>query len=214
VRIVLLGPPGAGKGTQAARLARHLGVPHIATGDMFRQAVESSSDLGRQVAGYMERGELVPNELTDAVMRDRLDRDDAREGFVLDGYPRNLEQANVLDEALEGQGAGLDHVVKFMVTGSEIVERLAGRWVCPVCKTAYHLVSRPPKTPGICDVEGATLVQREDDREETVLNRLEVYGGQTKPLYDRYGERSLLREVDAIGSTDDVFDRLLKAIEA
>lgn len=213
MRIVLLGPPGAGKGTQAARLARHLGVPHVATGDMFRQAVESGSDLGRLVAGSMERGELVPNKLTDAVMRERLERDDARAGFVLDGYPRNLDQANVLDEALERQGAGLDHVVKFMVTGSEIVERLAGRWVCPVCKTAYHLVSRPPKTPGICDVEGATLVQREDDREETILNRLEVYGGQTKPLYDRYGERSLLREVDAIGSTDDVFDRLLKAIE-
>jgi adenylate kinase len=180
---------------------------------MFRQAVESGSDLGRQVAGYMERGELVPNELTDAVIEERLEQDDAREGFVLDGYPRNLDQADVLDDALARQGAGLDHVVKFMVTGAEIVERLAGRWVCPVCKTAYHLVSRPPKTPGVCDVEGATLVQREDDREETILNRLEVYGAKTKPLYDRYSERGLLREVDAIGSPDDVFDRLLKEVE-
>lgn len=181
---------------------------------MFRQAVESGSALGRQVAGYMERGELVPNELTDALMQERLEQGDVGKGFVFDGYPRNLDQADVLDEALERQGASLDHVVKFMVTGSEIVERLAGRWVCPVCKTAYHLVSHPPKSPGICDVEGATLVQREDDREETILNRLEVYGGQTKPLYDRYAERRLLQEVDAIGSTDDVFDRLLKAIES
>jgi len=214
VRIILLGPPGAGKGTQAVRLAQHLGVPHIATGDMFRQAVESASPLGRQVAGYMEQGELVPNELTDAVMLERLEQDGAREGFVLDGYPRNLDQAAVLDEALARQGASLDHVVKFMVTGPEIVERLAGRWVCPACGTAYHLVSKPPRTPGVCDLDGTPLVHRDDDKEETVLRRLEVFGRQTKPLYDHFAERGLLREVDAIGSADDVFDRLLKAIGA
>lgn len=214
MRIVLLGPPGAGKGTQAARLARHLGAPHIATGDMFRQAVESGSALGHQVAGYMERGELVPNELTDAVMRERLEQEDAKRGFVLDGYPRNVEQADVLDEAMDRRGACLDHVVKFMVTGSEIVERLSGRWVCPECKTAYHLVSRPPKTPGACDLDGSLLVQRHDDGKETVLHRLEVYGAQTKPLYDLYAERGLLREVDAIGSPDEVFERLLKAVES
>lgn len=180
---------------------------------MFRQAVESGSDLGRQVAGYMERGELVPNELTDAVMQERLKQDDVRDGFILDGYPRNLEQAGVLDEALEAQGVGIDHVVKLTLTGSEIVERLAGRWVCPVCKTAYHLVSQPPRSPGVCDLDGTPLVQRDDDREETVLHRLRVYGEQTKPLFERYTERGLLRDVDAIGSAEEVFDRLLKAVE-
>jgi adenylate kinase len=213
VRIVLLGPPGAGKGTQAARLAQHLGVPHVATGDMFRQAVEGATPLGHEVRGYMERGELVPNALTDAVMRERLGRDDARRGFVLDGYPRNTDQAAVLDEALAEQGAALDHVVKFMVTGAEIVERLSGRWVCPSCKTAYHLVSAPPRTEGICDHDGTPLVQRHDDKEETILHRLDVYGTQTRPLFDLYSGQGLLREVDAIGSPDDVFDRLLKAIQ-
>jgi adenylate kinase len=180
---------------------------------MFRQAVESGSALGQKVAGYMERGELVPNDVTDALIRERLSQDDTRRGFVLDGYPRNLEQAGVLNEALDKRGASLDHVVKFMVTGPEIVERLSGRWICPACKTAYHLVSRPPKRPGVCDLDGTPLLQRDDDREETVLRRLEVYGAQTKPLFDLYAARGLLREVDAIGSPDDVFERLLKAIE-
>jgi adenylate kinase len=213
VRIVLLGPPGAGKGTQAVRLAQHLGVPHIATGDMFRQAVESGSPLGHEVKGYMEGGELVPNALTDRVMRERLGQHDALQGFVLDGYPRNTDQAGVLDEALAAQGVTIDHVVKFMVTGDEIVDRLSGRWVCPVCKSAYHLVSAPPQKPGVCDNEGAVLVQRHDDKKETVLHRLDVYGAQTKPLFDLYGGRGLLRDVDAIGTPDDVFDRLLKAIQ-
>jgi adenylate kinase len=186
----------------------------VATGDMFRQAVESGSELGRRVGGYMERGELVPNELTDAVMQERLERDDTSVGFVLDGYPRNLEQAGVFEKVLERQGASLDHVVKFMVTGPEIVERLSGRWVCPACKTAYHLVSRPPRSPGVCDLDGTPLVQRDDDKEETVLHRLEVFGEQTKPLYDHYAEQGLLHEVDGIGSTDDVFERLLKATES
>lgn len=212
MRTVLLGPPGAGKGTQAVRLAAHLGVPHIATGDMFRQAVESGSPLGREVAGYMERGELVPNECTDAVIRDRLDREDARAGFVLDGYPRNADQAAVLDEALAAQGTALDCVLRFMVKGDEIVERLSGRWVCPKCKRAYHLVSNPPAQPGVCDADGTPLVQRHDDRRETVLHRLDVYGNQTKPLIDLYSERGLLRDVDAMGTPDEVFTRVLAAL--
>lgn len=213
MRLVLLGPPGAGKGTQAGRLARHLGVPHIATGDMFRHAVESGTILGREVRGYMESGELVPNALTDRVMRDRLEQEDALAGFVLDGYPRNLEQAGVLDDALALQGASLDQVIKFMVTGEEIVDRLSGRWVCPTCKTAYHLVTSPPDVPGICDHDGTPLVQRDDDKEETVLHRLEVYGAKTKPLFDLYAGRGLLREVDAIGEPDEVFERVLKVID-
>lgn len=213
MRIVLLGPPGAGKGTQAARLARHLGVLHIATGDMFRHAVEADSLLGKEVRGYMESGELVPNALTDRMIRERIDQEDARKGFVLDGYPRNLEQAAVLDEALAEQGAKLDKVIKFMVTGPEIVERLSGRWVCPTCKTAYHLVSSPPKQEGVCDLDATPLVQRDDDKEETVLRRLEVYGAKTKPLVDLYSERGLLRDVDAIGAPDEVFERILEVIE-
>lgn len=211
---MLLGPPGAGKGTQAVSLARRLRVPHIATGDMFRQAVASGSELGSQVAGYLERGELVPNELTDEVIRQRLAMPDSRQGFVLDGYPRNASQAEVLDDALAHAGAKLDAVVKFMITGPEIVARLSGRRICPVCKTAYHAVTQPPRVPGTCDGDGAALVRRADDREETILHRLEVYGEQTKPLYDLYAQRGLLKEVDAIGSTDEVFGRLVGVLGA
>ena len=212
MNIVFLGPPGAGKGTQAARLAQKLDVPHIATGDMFRQAVESRSPLGGKVRSYMERGELVPNELTDDLMRERLEQPDARRGFVLDGYPRNVEQAGVLDEALSARGESVHHVVRFMVTGDEIVERLSGRWVCPKCKTVYHMVSQPPRTEGVCDLDGTPLVQRHDDQRETVLHRLEVYGTQTKPLFELYAGRDVLRSIDAIGDPDEVFQRVLEAI--
>ncbi|MCA1840882.1 MAG: adenylate kinase [Actinomycetota bacterium] len=213
MRLIFLGPPGAGKGTQANRLADHFKVPHIATGDMLRAHRERQTPLGLCAKEYMDRGDLVPDELTNAMLRDRIIERDAEKGFILDGYPRNLDQAAVLDEALDEMGAKLDRVVRFMVLGTELVKRLSGRHTCPVCHTAYHVITHPPKVEGRCDVEGAALVQRPDDEEETVLRRLEVYGQQTKPLIELYTKRNLLTDIDAIGTTEEVFGRLLKAID-
>jgi adenylate kinase len=212
MRLVFLGPPGAGKGTQAARVAQHLGISHIATGDIFRQAVETDTPVGRRIKDVMDRGELVSDELTNEVVRERLAQRDVQDGFVLDGYPRNVEQALAFEENLKELGLKLDRAIKFMVTGPAIVERLSGRRICPVCKTVYHFVTHPPKNDEVCDNEGARLVKREDDLPETVERRLEVYGKQTKPLYDFYEARGILRQVDALGSTNDVFDRLIEAI--
>lgn len=212
MRLVVLGPPGAGKGTQAARLAVDLGVPHIATGDMFRSVLRSDSPLGAKLRSYIDRGELVPDELTNEMLEHRLGEPDAAKGYVLDGYPRNVDQAEELEKFLADQGTALEMAVKFAVTGAEIVARLAGRRICPVCGTAYHVVSNPPRVPGICDVEGAALVQRADDAEETVLHRLEVYGAQTKPLYDFYAERGILKGVDALGSPEEVYRRLAAVV--
>jgi len=212
VRVIVLGPPGAGKGTQAARLAARLGVPHIATGDMFRAAAAQHTPAGRRLHSYMDRGELVPDDLTNELVDERIAKPDAAAGFLLDGYPRSVDQAKMLDEALAARGVSLDKAIKFMITGREIVSRLSGRRVCPVDGSVYHIVTNPPKVPGRCDIDGTPLVQREDDQEETVLHRLEVYGERTKPLYDLYAEKGILSSVDAIGSTEEVFERLLKVL--
>jgi adenylate kinase len=210
--LVLLGPPGAGKGTQAERLARHLGVPHIATGDMLRHVSSSDTPLGRRLRSYMDRGELVPDELTNEILEARISEADAAAGFVLDGYPRNVDQAKMLDKALAAKGVELDRAIKLMITGAEIIARLSGRRVCPVDGRVYHIVTNPPKVPGRCDVDGAPLVQREDDTEETIRRRLEVYGKSTKPIYEFYAGRGLLVEVDAIGTPDEVYQRMIRAL--
>jgi adenylate kinase len=181
---------------------------------MLRLAANADTPLGRRLHSYMDRGDLVPDDLTNAIVEERISQPDAAGGFVLDGYPRSVDQAKMLDESLALQGASLDKAIKFMVTGPEIVKRLSGRRVCPTDGAVYHIVTNPPKVEGRCDIDGTPLVQREDDSEETVLRRLEVYGQRTKPLYDLYRERGILDEIDAIGSTEEVYDRLVRAAGA
>lgn len=214
MRLIVLGAPGAGKGTQAGRLAASLGVAHIATGDMLRAMLVSDSPLARRLREYMDHGELVPDELTNEVLEHRLAQPDAAAGFVLDGYPRTVEQARHLDEILAARGESIDKAIRFQVTGPEIVARLSGRRVCPKDGAVYHLDRNPPKVPGICDLDGTPLVQRPDDAEDTVLHRLEVYGKSTKPLYDLYASRGILQDVDAIGTPEEVCGRLAAAVGA
>ncbi|MGI8425381.1 MAG: adenylate kinase [Actinomycetota bacterium] len=213
MRLVFLGPPGAGKGTQAYRLTRHFNLLHVATGDMLRRAVESGTTLGLHMKEIMDSGDLVPDELTNQLVGEAISSDEAAKGFILDGYPRNVVQAEALESTLSSTGARLDNVVRFMVKGPEIAARLAGRRVCPVCKSLYHIQTHPPKVKWVCDNEGAELVQRPDDQEETILRRLEVYGQKTRPLFDFYAAIKLLTDMDAMGSEDEVFGRLLTAIK-
>jgi adenylate kinase len=179
---------------------------------MFRAAAAADTPLAHRLHSYMERGELVPDDLVNELVEHRITQPDAASGFILDGYPRNVDQAKMLDDSLAAHDASVDRAIKFMVTGPEIVARLSGRRVCPVDGSVYHIVTNPPKVPGRCDIDGTPLVQREDDQEETILHRLEVYGERTKPLYDLYAERGILSSVDAIGSTEQVYQRLLKAL--
>ncbi len=206
-RIVFLGPPGAGKGTQAAGLARELGIPHLSTGDLLRAAVAAGSPLGKEADGYMRAGTLVPDELVLKILEERLTQPDARSGFLLDGYPRNVAQGETL-----ARRTPVDAVVSFEVPSEELVRRLSERRTCPKCRSVYHLTFRPPKTAGRCDQDGAELVQRPDDRPEAVQNRLKVYSDQTAPLLDFYRQRRLLRPVDASGTAEEVGHRIRAAI--
>ncbi len=214
VYIILLGAPGAGKGTQAAILAQRLNAAHIATGDLFRRALEQGTELGREARAYMEKGMLVPDKITIGMVLERLPAPDCGEGIVLDGFPRNVSQAGALDEALAGQGKAIDGVIYIKVSEEELVRRLGGRWICRQCQAPYHAVNSPPHARGICDRCGGELYQRPDDTEETVRKRLEVYFAETAPLIEHYAGAGKLIEVDGEGGVDEVAVRIVSALEA
>jgi adenylate kinase len=212
VRVVLVGPPGAGKGTQAQFIASHLAIPRISTGDIFRYNVTSNTELGRKAREFMERGDLVPDEVTVAMVRDRLAEDDAQEGFLLDGFPRNVPQAETLKKMLADWGLRLDLVLELVVDHDEVIRRLSGRRTCRKCGRVWHVAFDPPSMPGKCDECGGELFQRDDDREETIRHRLKVYQVQTQPLISYYAEEGILLGIDATGPVEDVTDRALLAL--
>jgi len=214
VYIILLGAPGAGKGTQAATLAEKLGAAHIATGDLFRQALEQGTELGMQAKSYMEKGTLVPDEITAQMVLDRISAPDCEAGIILDGFPRNLEQAEALDKALARQERAIDKVVYIKVPEEELLKRLSGRWICRKCQAPYHAVDSPPKVAGKCDRCGGELYQRADDNAETIKNRLEVYFAQTAPLIDYYARAGKLLEVNGEGSVAEVSQRAVAALNS
>ncbi|GAA0996648.1 adenylate kinase [Acrocarpospora macrocephala] len=212
MRVVLVGPPGAGKGTQAQFIASHLSIPKISTGDIFRANVSGGTELGKLAKGFMDRGDLVPDEVTIAMVRDRLAENDAQEGFLLDGFPRNVAQAEVLKKMLADFGIGLDLVLELVVDDDEVVRRLAGRRTCRSCGKVWHVDFDPPKVDGICDACGGELFQRDDDREETIRHRLEVYQEQTAPLISFYADEGILRGVDATGPVEEVTQRAMSEL--
>lgn len=212
--VILLGAPGAGKGTQAATLSKELGLAHVASGDLFREALKLGTPLGLEAKGYMDKGELVPDELTVKMVLERLEKLDAQEGVVLDGFPRTQAQARALDDALEGNGKAIDSVLYVRVSEEELIRRLTGRWICRNCQTPYHTVSSPPKVVSVCDRCGGELYQRPDDTEETARNRLRVYMESTAPLIDYYVNRNKLVEVNGEQGIEAVGREMITALKS
>jgi adenylate kinase len=213
--VLLFGPPGAGKGTQAAAVAAASGVPHIATGDMFREHLRNGSELGRLARSYMERGELVPDEVTIGMLGERIAQPDARDGFVLDGFPRTLDQAKALDQLLASRGDRVSGVLDIVVPGDELVRRLAGRLICREASHPYHETDAPPAVPGICDIDGSELYHRDDDREDVVRNRVAVFEQETRPVREHY--RALgtpIVTIDGARDRAEVEANLVEAVRA
>ncbi len=210
--IILLGAPGAGKGTQAAAVAQELNLTHIASGDLFRQAIEARTELGIQAKSYMEQGRLVPDEITIKMVLERMSAPDCESGVILDGFPRNLKQAEALDKALQEQGKDIDKTVYIKVSEKELMKRLSERWICRNCQAPYHTVNSPPRVEGKCDRCNGELYQRPDDTLETVKRRLKVYFAQTAPLIDYYSQMGKLLEVNGEGSVDEVSRKIVDAI--
>jgi len=211
--LVLLGPPGAGKGTQAERISELYGIPHISTGDIFRDNLKRGTELGLKAKEYMDRGELVPDEVVIGIVRNRLAEPDCDKGFVLDGFPRTVAQADALKEMLASMGKSINHVLNIQVPDQTVVERLTARRTCRSCGAIYHLKFNPPREEGRCDACGGELYVRDDDREETVRARLEEYRSKTQPLIDYYRAEGLLRDIDGGASMEEVLDSIRKVLE-
>ncbi|EAG0255282.1 adenylate kinase [Listeria monocytogenes] len=204
MKLVLMGLPGAGKGTQAEQIVEKYNIPHISTGDMFRAAMKNNTELGRKAKSFMDNGDLVPDEVTNGIVRERLSEDDAKDGFLLDGFPRTVEQAQELENILSDLGTELDAVINIDVEKDVLMKRLTGRWICRTCGKTYHEIYNPPKVPGKCDLDGGELYQRDDDKKETVEKRLNVNMKQTKPLLDFYSEKGKLHNINGEQEIKDV----------
>lgn len=200
-----MGLPGAGKGTQAEQIVEKYSIPHISTGDMFRAAMKNNTELGKKAKSFMDNGDLVPDEVTNGIVRERLAEDDAKNGFLLDGFPRTVEQAEELENILNDLGTELDAVINIEVDKDVLMKRLTGRWICRTCGKTYHEIYNPPKVPGKCDLDGGELYQRDDDKKETVEKRLNVNMKQTKPLLDFYSEKGKLHNINGEQDIKDVF---------
>ncbi|MEK4800349.1 adenylate kinase [Oceanobacillus sp. FSL K6-0118] len=213
MNLILMGLPGAGKGTQADKINNKYNIPHISTGDMFRLAIKEGTELGKRAKEFMDQGELVPDEVTVGIVKERLSKDDCKNGFLLDGFPRTIAQAEALQQLLCELGLSLDHVIHVDVPEEKLVERLTGRRICPTCGTAYHVLFNPPKVEGICDKDGSHLVQRDDDTAETVKKRLSVNIEQTQPLLDFYESEGYLVKVNGDQEIDKVFQDIQGFLE-
>ncbi len=213
MKIVMLGAPGAGKGTQALKIAEKFGIPHISTGDIFRFNIKNGTELGKKAKSFMDAGKLVPDELTIDILLDRVAKDDCKDGYILDGFPRTIPQAKALSEVLAKDGQKIEYAIDVDVPDENIVRRMGGRRSCPNCGASYHIVYIPPKAEGICDHCGTALIQRDDDKEETVKNRLSVYHEQTQPLIDYYNEQGVMFKVDGTKDMQEVFEDIVKILE-
>ncbi len=213
MKIIMLGAPGAGKGTQAKMIADKFSIPHISTGDIFRANIKNGTELGMEAKKYMDQGLLVPDELTVKILLDRVAQADCKNGYVLDGFPRTIPQAEVLDKALTELGDKIDYAINVDVPDENIINRMSGRRACVTCGATYHIVHIPPKTEGICDKCGAQLILRDDDKPETVKNRLNVYHEQTQPLIDFYSNKGVLKSVDGTQDMKDVFAAIVDILK-
>ena len=214
MNVIFLGPPGAGKGTQAVRVCERLGIPQISTGDILRRAMKEQTPTGLAAKSYIDKGDLVPDEVTAKLVEERLGQDDVKNGFILDGFPRTIPQAEALDKALEASGDKVDYAINVEVPDENIISRMSGRRACIACGATYHIVHIPTKVEGICDKCGAELVLRDDDKPETVKKRLDVYHEQTQPLIDYYTKKGVLNEVDGTKDMEEVFGAIVKILGA
>jgi adenylate kinase len=213
MRLIMLGAPGAGKGTQALLLSKALNIPQVSTGDILRMNIKSETDLGKKAKEFMDKGLLVPDELVVEIVKDRLLKEDCKDGFILDGFPRTIPQAKALDEALENMGIKLDRAINVHVPDENIIKRMGGRRVCSQCGASFHIEFKKPVKENICDECNSELKQRDDDKEETVKKRLEIYHEQTKPLIEYYQNRGILSNIDGIGDVEAINNRIKEALE-
>ncbi|MGN9164890.1 adenylate kinase [Tissierellaceae bacterium HCP3S3_D8] len=212
MRLVLLGPPGVGKGTQASNIVKRYDIPHISTGDIFRENIKNGTELGNTAKEYMDKGLLVPDEIVVSIVKDRLSKDDCKNGFLLDGFPRTVEQAEALDSELSKMGIKLDKVVNIDADEDILIGRITGRRICKTCGATYHIKNKPPKVEGICDIDQGTLYQREDDKVETVKTRIQVYLEQTQPLIQYYKDRGLILDIDGTRPIDEIFETIVNSL--